>query len=352
MQPALECEGAPCAPRVLVSIVHWNGGASTLASIESVLAEDHPHIAICVVDNGSTDGIADVIESRWPDIQVVRNAINTGFTGGQNRGIAVAMASDADHVLLLNQDAILVPGCIGRMVALASADPAIGLVSPMIYFADEPERVQFCGSWLDRKAMAVGYDGDLDIVRVRNADPDVTMCLWGTALLIRREVIEQIGVLDDRLFAYFEDTDYCVRASDAGWRNRMCLGAGILHEGHATRYTRAPNFFYFTVRNEMLFWRKALSWRAAIRLRLVCVARGLRQAAKLRDAGGRDTQVAACMSGLWDALLHRTGCYDPARRCPGWFSWALLRHPYFLADLLELRWSSMRRRAPSSPLAP
>ena len=323
-------------PRVTVSIVHWNGGESTLACIDSVFAERLPDLSIVLVDNASTDGIADVVAARWPEVTVVRKITNTGFTGGQNAGIDAAMAAGADYVLLLNQDALLVPGCIGRMVALAEADSRTGLVSPLVYYADQPSRVQFAGSWLLPDAMDVGYDGDLAVVKARDADPATTMCLWGTALLIRRQVVEAIGVLDPRLFAYFEDTDYSVRAARAGWRNRMCFDAGILHEGHPTRFTRAPNFFYFVSRNEMMFWRKAMPASAFFRVRRLCVARTLREAAKLRDAG-LDAQVAACMSGLWDAFVGRVGAYDATRRAPRWWSWALMRHPYFVADLLEGR---------------
>lgn len=330
-------------PRVAISIVHWNGGASTIACIESAFAQDHPDLRIVVVDNGSSDGVADVVEARWPSITVVRNATNTGFTGGHNIGIAAALRSSPDYVLLLNQDAVMMDGCLARMIALAESDPRIGLVSPMIYYADQPERAQYRGSWLDETALAIVSDRDLDATKRRDADPGTTMCLWGTALLIRRALIDAIGVLDGRLFAYWEDSDYGARAAAAGFRSRMCFDAGLLHEGHVDRTTRRPHFFYFMSRNELVFWRSNVQRNRWARVQRRCTARVLREAAKLRDAG-RDDAVAACLSGLWDAFIGHYGAYQPQRRAPRWLGRIVLAHPYFLADLLEGNWKALSPR--------
>ena len=122
------------SPNVCVSIVHWNGGQSTIKCIESVFANAYANLSLVIIDNGSTDTALLEVAARWPEITIVRNDRNTGFTGGQNQGIAEARRRGAAYVLLLNQDAIVQLGCIPEMVALAEADARIGLVSPVVFF--------------------------------------------------------------------------------------------------------------------------------------------------------------------------------------------------------------------------
>lgn len=331
-------------PHVAVSVVHWNGGQSTIECLESLHRRPYARQQIVFVDNGSTDGIAAVVRDRWPDILVVVNAANRGFTGGHNQGIATAVERGADYVLLLNQDATVQPDCIARMVALAESDDRIGLVSPVIFYADEPTRVQFCGHWIDWAGVRTGGSRVIDVMRQYELAGSA-ISLWGTALLIRRALVADIGVLDERLFAYYEDTDYSLRSSSRGWLNRVCFDAGVLHEGHATRYTRGPHVFYLSSRNALLFWRKAFATRrgGGLRWRRKVVSGILHEAGTLKDAALPE-QAAACIDGLWAGWWRRYGSYEQRRSSPRWFRRLALSHPYFWSRLLDGDLASLMRR--------
>lgn len=331
-------------PSVFVSIVHWNGGESTIKCIRSVLDNGYANLSLVIVDNGSTDKALVDAALRWPEIAILRNERNLGFTGGQNIGIAHACERGAALVVLLNQDAVMKPGCIGEMVRLAHTDDRIGLLSPVVYFDDEPDRAQFSGSWIETKKLTVSYSRDPEAIGAREKTQGDSICLWGTALMIRAAMIEQIGMLDERFFAYYEDTDYSVRASKAGWRSRMCFDAGILHEGHSTVYSRPPHFFYLMVRNGFLFWRKTLSPLQYWRLIRIHLARVIHQAANLQDAGLRD-QVQASVDGIWDAWHDRYGERDPELRAPAWFARLIMYRPYLLAAMLNFDFAAIGKEA-------
>lgn len=331
---------SPRAPAVWISVVHWNGGQSTIACLESVFADGYPNTSVVIVDNASTDNALEKIRLRWPAVAMIRNDRNTGFTGGQNQGIAHARTHGADFVVLLNQDALVKPGCVQAMVDLATANPRAGLISPVVYFEDQPERVQFSGSWIDRQSLNIAHSYDFAAVRSKELSDPSSMCLWGTALMIRMAVIDEIGVLDERFFAYYEDSDYSARASRAGWLNRMCFGAGILHEGHHSSYTRPPHFWYLIARNGILFWRKTLPrleyWRR-IRIHL---SRVIFQAANFQNAVMSD-HVQASIDGIWDGFMRRYGPPIRTRNAPIVFSKLIMKRPYLLAALLNFEFAAI-----------
>lgn len=333
-------------PSVWISVVHWNGGDSTIACVESLFADGYQGTSVVVVDNASTDDAIERIRARWPQVAVVRNHDNAGFTGGHNRGIAHARAEGADFIVLLNQDALVKPGCIRAMVELACAEPRVGLISPVVYFEDRTDRIQFSGSWIDRRRLDIAHSYDFEAVRSQERSDPAAMCLWGTAMMIRAKVIDEIGVLDDRFFAYYEDSDYSARASKAGWLNRMCFAAAILHEGHHSSYTRPPHFFYFIARNGILFWKKILPgfyfWP---RIR-IHVARSVFQAANFRDAGMPD-HVQACLDGIWDGFRNRFGPRMMARHAPPVFNKLVMKRPFLLAALLNFEFSAIGREITS-----
>jgi len=323
---------AAANPAVWVSIVHWNGGDSTLHAIESVVAQDYAPLRVVVVDNASTDGALETALARWPQVTVLRNRENLGFTGGHNQGVDHALKAGAEFVLLLNQDAALLPDCVERMVERFRREDRVGLVSPVLYYSENPSEVQFSGSWVDWNALEIKSSFAFDEIEARSSRGVDTMCLWGTALMVSRAFVAEVGMFDEGLFAYFEDLDLSVRAARAGWKARMCFDAGVLHEGHHGWRARGPHYFYFMNRNEIAFWRKHVEparrsqvWREAI-------ARTCGTIGNLRDAG-KPVHAEACLLALRDAWVGRVGGFDPARRGPRLLRAAIWPHPFLVAHL-------------------
>jgi len=305
-------------PRVTAIVLNWQALAETQVCLASLRAQDFPALSCVVVDNASTDGSAAALRAAFPDMALRCNDKNLGYTGGNNPAIAAALADGADYVWLLNNDATVAPDVLGRLVAAAEADPRIGMVSPLIGRGDAggggAPGYEFAGGLIDA-ARGICRMTD-DPARGRSwqeRHPDRFM-LTGTALLLRRALIERIGLLDDRFFAYWEDTDYALRGLAAGFRNHLAFDALA---GHGPKPDRAmglarPHYYYLMARNEILFWRKHLG-AGAMRPVFWTLRRQLLLAAQCRhNRVARDS----IMAGLWDGLLNRGGAYDPARRMP------------------------------------
>lgn len=331
-------------PLVVVVILNWNGLEDTLHCLRELRGQEYANRRIVVVDNGSTDGSADIIAARHPEVTLLRNPTNLGFTGGCNTGMRYAREHSADYVWLLNNDAVAPPRTLSVLVETAEGRGSVGLVSPIVRFHDRPDEIQFAGVRLDPSA-----DEEAHIKLRASGDPDeanTVPALVGTALLIKREVIESIGLLDDRYFAYGEDWDYSVRALQAGFQVVVERAATILHKPTGSMGRESPVKEYYIVRNRYLFWRTHLpdfrqrGWSARF------LGWALERALISRSEG-KEPLVAAALDGIWDALRGRTGPRPAGPRMPMLFrvvcSRVLLRwRPYL--------WITLLRRGPRTVL--
>jgi GT2 family glycosyltransferase len=209
--------------------------------LESVFASKYNgEMEIIYVDNNSTLVGLDAIEEKYPNITIIRNNQNSGYATANNQGIKI---SAGEFVLLLNPDTILDENAIQRMINYLRQNPETGIVGPKVLNSDgsfqahckrgeaRPWEVICYFSRLSRlfpkNAFFSGYlQGHLDENQIHHV-PSISGC----CMVIRREVINQIGNLDEIFFAYQEDTDYCMRARNAGWMVTYYPIAQIVHFG-------------------------------------------------------------------------------------------------------------------------
>ena len=202
----------------------WNQPAFTRRCIESVLAHTRTPVRLLLVDNGSDAPtqahLASVASRGSVQVQTLRNETNEGFARGMNRGLR---ASGAPWVCLLNNDTVVTDGWLERMLAVGQAHPEIGLINPSSNtFNDRPGAGT---SLAAHAATAAGRTPEY---------VEVGTCV-GFCWLIRRAVIEAIGVLDESSgLAFFEDTEYCRRAAQAGWQSAVAQRAYVWHAEHQT----------------------------------------------------------------------------------------------------------------------
>jgi GT2 family glycosyltransferase len=341
--PAAAIQPAPkVAPKVAIVILNWNDGAATLACLDALRSTDYPNRVTIVVDNGSTDGSPQSIQDGgYADL--ILNPTNLGFTGGVNVGITRAMAAGADYVWLLNSDATTRPDVLSRLVAAAEADEHIGLVSPVLHDPDDPAAVEFCLGRFDPVARFATQTADPATALRWQRDHPNDVVLLGTALLIRRRLIETIGMLDTGFFAYVEDVDYCLRAHAAGFRAVAVPDAVLLHKfkqpvdnpGGVPAYLH-----YFITRNYLLLWRKMPGPSFAHKAMLWYLHQRLTQIARMRHL---PDAVDAVLAGLWDGMRGVGGPYRPGRRAPWLLRTLVGRHPDFWLVVLNGR-STFRPR--------
>ena len=321
-------------PKVVTIILNWNGLEDTLECIDSLHKMDYPQNDIIVVDNGSSDGSVPIIRQRYPFITIMLSERNLGFAMGNNVGIRKALDMDTDFIWCLNNDTVVEKDTLTKLVNTLLYSPKIGLISPLIYFYDKPDEMQFCGSYIDWE--------NKSIIKLNNLDEitdEMSISLWGTALLIRREVIERVGYLNEKYFAYHEDEEYSMRVLKAGFQNSVHPDARIYHKNsRSTGSNDAPIQVFLRARNLFFLWMDALKG-----INRVChirryLAHIVSYGGSLREKNLPDS-VDACLDGVWHAFLGAGGPRNPEITMPiplrkifhFMFSW----HPYFWADLLR-----------------
>jgi GT2 family glycosyltransferase len=195
--------------------------------IESVLKRTHYPFRLVLVDNGSTDGTEDYFRSIESAV-VIRNDTNAGFPAGANTGMRSA---DGAYVVLLNNDTIVTDGWLTRLVEAAESDETIGLVGPL---TNHSKGAQLIGKRDFRDAQEL-EEYARRLATDNAGQRQLTDCLTGFCLLIKREVIEQIGYLDERFgIGNFEDDDYCLRARQAGYKLVIAMDCFVYHFGERT----------------------------------------------------------------------------------------------------------------------
>lgn len=242
-------------PLVISVILNTNRRDDTLECLASLQQSTYKNHRIIVLDNHSTDDSVEAIRTSFPSVQIIELTENRGYAGNNNVGIQAALDQRADWVLVLNEDTILAPDCLEKMVALGESDPQIGMVGPMVYHHDEPDVIQSAGGFMNRHWEA-GHWGKDEKDRGQFSEPRSVEWLTGCSILVRRAVIEQVGMLDEKFFIYFEETEWCVRARKGGWLLIHLPQAKLWHKGVKRDYKPKPSFTYYCTRNRFYMLRK------------------------------------------------------------------------------------------------
>lgn len=304
---------------VLVSILNWNTAGMTAECVESVLQLERApglRLEVVVIDNASRPADRAELEAALASrpVTLLNQERNLGFAGGHNVAIRHALAHDIDYVWLVNSDALLAPDTMTRLVALMEADPRCGSASPVIRALHEEQRMDFCGARRDWRMLDSERPNTVEEARALEAAQPNDMWLAGTVIMFRVAALRQVGELNEKLFAYFEDDDIGVRLSRGGWINRLAFDAVARHAQPDVK-ERAPHYFYLLYRNAFLFWTEhtPAPYRRFLRLRLL--DRALFTANRLFDRG-LDQKGEACLLGVLDGLQGRGGPVDLKRRPP------------------------------------
>ncbi|WP_297338030.1 glycosyltransferase family 2 protein [Algoriphagus sp.] len=246
---------------VAIILVNWNGLSFTKACLQSLKKVDFPSFRVIVVDNASRENEGEILEAEFPEILLIQSPENLGFTGGNNLGVKKALEMGFSHILLLNNDTLVEPDFLGKMMLKMNESAKIGVVQPLICFLGSPKKIWSAGgkwnAFLSR-AITKGDRKNLENFSLSDQKLD-----WATGccMLIRREAILESGLLQEQYFAYFEDVEWSLRFGEKGWEIHLDSQAKIYHEAGASSKkkhaegTLSPRVFYFHVRNQFYLIR-------------------------------------------------------------------------------------------------
>lgn len=201
---------------------------------------------VIVVDNASQDGSCDMVEQEFPQVKLIRHDSNDGFAAGNNIGIQHAMG---DYILLLNSDAYVFDDTLKMTVDYMDENPNVGIMGAQLVCEDgspQPSAREFPTPWQKFRVMTgmdarnPSYETFFDYYKADGLiTPTARKVGWvpGTYFMIRREVIDQIGTLDDLFFMYFEEVDFCYRATQSGWDIVFNPAITVIHLGGQSSLT-------------------------------------------------------------------------------------------------------------------
>ncbi|HYM96314.1 MAG TPA: glycosyltransferase family 2 protein [Candidatus Sulfotelmatobacter sp.] len=268
-------------PELSVIVVSWNTRELLRACLEALEAGRATlRTETIVVDNGSEDGSPDLVRERFPRVQLIANPDNRGFAAANNQALA---QTHGRYVLLLNSDAEVEPEALARLTRYADEHPEVGILGPKLLYPDG--RLQPSGGPLPTPLWTIagllGLSGLLGRPRYGTlrdyGRPAEVEEVSGAAMLVRREVIDRIGRLDEGFTWGYEDVDFCLRARRAGWRVHYVPDARVRHHwGGSSRLAPAATTLRAIAGRQRYFRKHYGRGAAALVMAGTAVSHGLR----------------------------------------------------------------------------
>jgi GT2 family glycosyltransferase len=267
---------------VAVVIVSWNTRDILRGCLRSVFEQtQHVSFHVFVIDNNSHDGSADMVRAKFPEVTLIENAENRGFAAACNQGMQLASAR---YTLLLNPDTVVLDDAISRCVGYADVHPDVGVVgcqvledenriTPTGFSFPSPLNVFLALSGLSRAFPRSRLFGRPEFSWWdRKSEQDVDV-VTGMFMLVRREAITRVGLMDEAYFVYSEEADWCYRFAKAGWRRVFTPSARIVHLDGGAKSTKqaSKKMFVQMQKSAMIYHRKNLGLASSWLLKLIYI---------------------------------------------------------------------------------
>jgi GT2 family glycosyltransferase len=241
-------------PLVSIISVNFNQSKVTCQLLESLRNITYPNIECIIVDNGSIFDSPDIIGYSFPECKLIKSSVNLGFAGGNNLGIR---NSRGEFLLFINNDTEVEPGFLEPLVAKLKSDPGIGMVGPKIRYYFAQDTIQYAGytpfNRITLRQQLIGYhekdNGQYDQSRE-------TFSVHGAAMMVRRSVVEEVGLMAEMYFLYYEEHDWAERIKKAGYSIYYVPESIVLHKESVSTGKESPLKIYYIARNRFLFARR------------------------------------------------------------------------------------------------
>jgi GT2 family glycosyltransferase len=242
-------------PLVSIITLTWNQTKVTCEFLESTRKLTYPNYEILVCDMGSeTDPTEEINARNFPNTRVLRSETNLGFTGGNNWGIR---QSKGDFVFIVNNDTEVTPDLLDVLVEPFYQDPAIGVTCPKIRYYSQPDLIQYAGfNPINVYTGRTTSVGSMEVDRGQYDTPGYTHGAHGCAMMVKREVIDKVGMFPEKFFIYYEEWDWSARILKAGYKIYYQAKGLIFHKESVTMGKQSAIKVYYHTRNRILFMRR------------------------------------------------------------------------------------------------
>lgn len=234
-------------PKVFIIVLNFNGRDTIRACLESVYKSDYPNYEIIVADNASKDGSFETAKKYFSKAYFILSSTNIGFAAGNNTAIRLALEKFADYIFLLNNDATVEKDSISKLVEEAEKNAKAGIVSPVIYRPDGT--IWYSGgkiNWLKMRA--------LHSINIEKQIPYETKFASGCAMLVKKNVFREVGLLSENYFLYYEDADLSLKSSNKGFRIMVVPDAHVTHWEKSEE--KPEEKIYWLVLSGIIFFKK------------------------------------------------------------------------------------------------
>lgn len=247
-------------PKISIMVINWNNYSDTKECLTSLGKITYRNHKVIILDNNSSDGSGERIKKDFPQHTYIQNKENLGFAEGNNVGIRHAIEEKADYVWILNNDIIVDPDSLTELVKAAGTYERAGILGPKIYYYPETGKIFSAGARIipwSGKSVSFGQDemdkGQYDKIREVGY-------ISGCGLFISVKMLNEVGLLDNRYFMYYEETDLAIRAKRKGWKIMYIPDSVIWHKHASTvkKYNLLSE--YYITRNQLLFMIKNYPW--------------------------------------------------------------------------------------------
>jgi len=240
-----------------IILVNYNGIKDTINCIKSIKKNEKIlNYKIIVIDNASTDDSVEKLRN-FEGIIFLESKENLGFAKGNNLGIKYALEHDCKSVILLNNDTEIEKNALSALDKIAYEHEDVGITGSRIMYYDNKNLVNYCGGYIDwRKAVSI-HEGEKQKYLGDNIEFRYTDFITGCCMLIKRDVLQKVGLLPEEYFMYFEDTDYCVNALHSGYKLAINENSVIYHKVSASSGGEESEFsIKWGTRNRLIFINK------------------------------------------------------------------------------------------------
>ena len=256
------------APKIALIIINWNTYQLTFNCLKSLEACTYKNKTIFLVDNGSHDGSRDKIALEFPEINYIKNKKNEGFTGANNKALKVILKQNFEYVLLLNNDTVVNPNFLSLLESRMDSDKNLAASQPLILDFKNKDTIWNAGGSFNTffglsKTRSKGM-----IYKPKLKIETFTEWISGCCILVDIAVIKEVGLLDNRFFAYFEDVDWSIRMTNQGYKLGVVPKSIIYH--HTSGSTKknntsnegnlSPYAHYLNLRNHIYLIKKHTSF--------------------------------------------------------------------------------------------